>query len=931
MPPSQLKQLKTSLRDSGVLGPQKSKKQKRQNAKSGANAQNRAQRETALEAIRDRFNPFEIRTISRNKFDVTTRDSGSKPAAGRFRPGVTKSLGEEKRRQTLLQEMDRKNKVGGIMDRRFGENDPTMTPEERAAERFARASQKKLRKDSMFNLEEEDDDEEFTLTHKGESLSFGDGEAPQDDFEEELEVDDMSDSGMPRKRKRLLDDGEFEEPGSQDEEEVPGRKKSKHEVMQEVIAKSKFYKAQRQMAKEDDDDLREELDKGLPDLFEMLRGVKPPPKPEPPKSDIASMNPDRAALLQGKSQVDTEAEYDQRLKQLTFDKRSMPTDRTKTEEEKVEEEAQRLKKLEEERVRRMRGEEVSEDEAEAEEEEEEDDEDADMFEEESLPDDARDFGLQQPTTSHTTSRPEGIDDEDDFIIDDLVEMRSDVSASFDEEDDDDMLDSDEESEEEEDEQEDELINGLTLPDGSKPGEGATSDMPADGLAYTYPCPGTHEEFLQIIKDVTYENLPTVIQRIRALHHPRLHSENKAKLGRFAAILVQHVAYMADQPEHPPFAILENVLRHIHSLAKTHPESVSLQFRAQLREIATERPLNLGPGDLVILTGVAAVFPTSDHFHAISTPAHLCLARYLGQGPVNSLSDLCTGTYAASLALQYQTVSKRYIPECFNYILNALCLLNPEAPPSQPRLGSFPIRNPAETDSQSQSLRLKVSKTLTPRKLQFWDITNNTTISQSETEDLKLALLTTLISLLDTASTLWSHKSAAPEMLEQAISVLQHISSSSSSTTPSKKTKKLTQLPPSSLTTLQTTLTNLTTHLSTSQKARRPLLLHHHRPLAIKAAIPKFEDTFNPDKHYDPNRERAELNRLKAEYKRERKGAMRELRKDANFVAREKLREKKEKDAEYERKYRRLVAEVQNEEGREANAYEREKRLRQGKR
>jgi nucleolar protein 14 len=96
MPPSQLKQLKASLRNSGVVGPQKSKKQKRQNAKSGANAQNRVQREAALDAIRDRFNPFEIRTISRNKFDVTTRDGGSKPATGRFRPGVTKSLGEEK-------------------------------------------------------------------------------------------------------------------------------------------------------------------------------------------------------------------------------------------------------------------------------------------------------------------------------------------------------------------------------------------------------------------------------------------------------------------------------------------------------------------------------------------------------------------------------------------------------------------------------------------------------------------------------------------------------------------------------------------------------------------------------------------------------------------------------------------------------------------
>ncbi|KAL4913161.1 nucleolar protein 14 [Aspergillus aurantiobrunneus] len=912
MPPSQLKQLKASLRDNGVLGPQKSKKQKRQNARNGANAQNRAQRETALEAIRERFNPFEIRTISRNKFDVTTRDGASQSATGRFRPGVTKSLGEEKRRHTLLQEMDRKNKVGGIMDRRFGENDPTMTPEERAAERFARASQKKLRKDSMFNLEEEDE-EEFQLTHKGESLSFGDNDGVQDDFEEDLDADDMSDTEMPRKRKRIIEGGEIEEVGSQDEEDVPERKKSKHEVMKEVIAKSKFHKAQRQMAKEDDDDLREELDKGLPDLFDMLRSVKPPPKPEPPKDDLAAMNPDRAAILQGQSQGDMEKEYDQRLKQLTFDKRSTPTDRTKTEEEKVEEEAQRLKKLEEERIRRMRGEDISEDELEVAEEE-----DAGDSEEESLPDDAKVFGLQQPT-NYSTSRPAGVEDEDDFILDDLVETKSDVSLSFDEEDEG-MSGSAEESEKEEDEEdeEDELINGLTMP-GGMPSDSAAmpSAESTDGqLAYTYPCPSTHEEFLQAIKDVSYEDLPTVIQRIRALHHPRLHSDNKAKLARFAGILVKHTAYLAELSEHPPFTILENVLRHIHSLAKSYPESVSLEFRDRLREIATDRPLSLRPGDIIILTGIATIFPTSDHFHAISTPAHLCLARYLGQGPVNTLSDLCTGTYAASLAVQYQTVSKRYMPEFLNYVCNALCILSPEEPSSL--LGSFPLRKPTEP------LHLRLSKPLNARKLRFWDIAGDQKTTK-QPEDLKLSLIATLTSLLSTASDLWSAKSASTEIFEQAQAVLQHVSRSCTSK------KKKNSVPTSTLDTLQTNIDKLTTNLSQSRLARRPLLLHNHRPLAVKTAIPKFEDTFNPDKHYDPNRERAELNRLKAEYKRERKGAMRELRKDANFVAREKLREKKDKDAEYERKYRRLVAEVQNEEGREANAYEREKRLRQGKR
>lgn len=128
-----------------------------------------------------------------------------------------------------------------------------------------------------------------------------------------------------------------------------------------------------------------------------------------------------------------------------------------------------------------------------------------------------------------------------------------------------------------------------------------------------------------------------------------------------------------------------------------------------------------------------------------------------------------------------------------------------------------------------------------------------------------------------------------------------------------------------------TFQSVQAHLESSHTARRPLALHNHRPLAIKTAIPQFEESFNPDKHYDRDRDRAERNRLQAEVKRERKGAIRELRKDASFIARETLREKKERDSAYERKYKRLVAEIQGEEGREAKAYEREKRLRKSKR
>lgn len=51
------------------------------------------------------------------------------------------------------------------MDRRFGENDPSMAPEERMLERFTKERQRASRS-SAFNLEDEDE-----LTHYGQSLS----------------------------------------------------------------------------------------------------------------------------------------------------------------------------------------------------------------------------------------------------------------------------------------------------------------------------------------------------------------------------------------------------------------------------------------------------------------------------------------------------------------------------------------------------------------------------------------------------------------------------------------------------------------------------------------------------------------------------------------------------------------------------------------
>ncbi|RFU32006.1 hypothetical protein B7463_g4309, partial [Scytalidium lignicola] len=909
MPPSQLKRLKASLREQGITGPQQSKKQRRQNEKNGANNEKRVQRSVALNGIREQFNPFEVKVSARGpKFPVTTNKtlSGRVSKSVKGRPGVTKGLGEENRRKTLLVEIQRRNKVGGVLDRRFGEDDPNMTPEEKMQERFTQEKQRRHKNTSLFDLEEDDDGE--ALTHMGQSLSF-DGPALRDDFDEEgIELSDADDhpsdeERQDRKRRRLLDHGEvdYEE---EDGTDLPERKKSKQEVMKEVIAKSKLYKYERQAVKEDDEDLREELDKELTNIHELLRGSTA--KAPAPTSEVPGMNPERAALINGTDKVKFDKEYDLRLRQLAQDKRSQPTERSKTEEEKLEEESRRLLELEAKRLRRMEGipEESDEEEGgkavsgENEDDEEEEDED---------------FGFGSGIKTRPTNIDLGVEDEDDFIIDDdLVASGSDI----------DLTDGEDSSDQEEPVSEDDtdFVSGLLTEEEAKRPEfltGANGLLPEvefpeknginGDLPYTFSCPQTHQELLDITKRIALIDLPIVVQRIRALYHPKLKSENKVKLGKFAISLIDHIYYLPNQSTLPLFSVLETIIRHIHSMAKTYPVEIANSFRDHLENLHTSRALSPTPGDLVLLTAIGTIFPTSDHFHQVVTPAILSMTRYLGQKVPQYLSDYAIGAYLCSLCLQYQQLSKRYVPEVMSFAQNCLCVLAPAKFSKVP--GNFPYHEP------KSPLRIVKSKAVS-RKLSFFDCTAKD-LSEQEESSLKIALLESNISILDSAADRWTGQSAFNEVFEPTLQIMQHLGGAACRSKLSESTQSL----------ISKTTRKLERLLKHAHLTRRPLELHHHKPLAIKTSVPRFEESYNPDKHYDPDRERAEAAKLRAEHKKERKGAMRELRKDANFIAREALREKKERDAAYEKKYNRIIAEIQGEEGKEANAYEREKQWR----
>lgn len=281
-----------------------------------------------------------------------------------------------------------------------------------------------------------------------------------------------------------------------------------------------------------DDDLRDALDENLDDLRELLATA-----PIPDKAAAASIlpGPSRPAArpVEGAAQ---DTDYDQMVRTLGYESRAKPKDRTKTEEELAIEEAEKLQKAEAKRLRRMRGEDASDDEDETE------------------------GGFKKRRKLEKRGEEDDLDD--DFVDDDellgpgltreglesMALPQRDESEEEDDEDDED--DEDEEDDSEEDDDEDDVSEMEDLNDDEAPelvpvdsdddeavvkrsktsgkGKGKAKATTKE-IPFTFPCPTSIEELEDIMDELDDSALPTVVQRIRAVHHPSLAQGNKEKL------------------------------------------------------------------------------------------------------------------------------------------------------------------------------------------------------------------------------------------------------------------------------------------------------------------------------------------------------------------------------------------------------------------
>ncbi|KAL0577466.1 nucleolar complex protein 14 [Marasmius crinis-equi] len=892
---SQLAQLKSALSQPGISG---NKTQSKKRKRSAPTEKDKEKRAAKLDEIHRRLNPFDTK-VTKLKHDV----GGRKLKGVTGKPAQSKMAGIEQRKKTLLKEFEERGRSGGILDRRFGENDPTMSLEERMLERFTRERQR-ASKGSAFNLEDEGE-----LTHYGQSL------ANIDDFDNtglDLEDDDEEDEGNGKIDQDIVRHthfGGFDDEEDEDESDEPARKKSKAEVMAEVIAKSKEHKMLRQMEKEQGENLRHELDQNFDSIRDLLFASPPDPSSTGSNSVPLGVRNVEATIVEGEKAED----YDQNVKALMFEKRAKPKDRTKTEEELAVEEKEALEKAEKQRRKRMLGLDDS---------------------------DSEDEGKQR------RKRPRGGDDlEDDFYDEDYVGLgagleeigaddgsEEEASDDGDEDDDDDEIDEDDE---EGDGDEAEEWGGISDADDSGGGEEDNDDdehlvasrkklktsskkQPTSELPFTFPCPSSHEELLDIVENVKEDDISTVVKRIRTLHHASLAPENKLKLQTLNSVLIDHILHVVSPPN-PRFHLVNILLPHLYALTRAYPIQSAEHFNQKLSIMHRNLKRGLSRGasnlesktwpslpELTLFQIIGAVWPTSDMNHAVISPARILMASYLGLGRVRSLSDISSGLFLCTLFFQFEQLSKRFVPEAINSLLSNILHLAPNQFKDAAELpGAFPAPDFRSENSQALSIR---TKKLKERELRKVDLSK--TLLEELDENDKLDLLALALDLLHRFADLYKGLEAFIEIFEPALEVCKGLDAA--------------KLGKSFQSRLSSTTEALSRLLKFAHQSRRPLMLQEHKPIPIPSYVPRFESTSSSYlRAQDPDKERKEATKLRNEYKKERKGAIRELRKDAKFLAGVEQSKQKEKDRQYSESMKKAFSSLESERA-EQKSMDREK-------
>ncbi|KAL1553306.1 nucleolar protein 14 isoform X2 [Salvia divinorum] len=869
-------------------------------------------------------NPFES-IWSRRKFNILGK---KRKDDERRRIGLSRSLAIQKRQKTLLKEYEQSTNA---------------------------KRQLKLKKKSKFNLSDGEEDD-FEIQ--------GGGYFPErDDFEDdEPFYGDYYDDELPDGRnKRQFNPHEAEgDPDSRSAEEQ-NRPKTKKEVMEDIIFKSKFFKAQKAKEKEESEQFTEQLDKDFASLVqsEALLSLTQPNKMSALNSLVNNRNSNDAAKkevaprMHNKVSIQHEKpdHYDKLVSEMALDMRARPSDRTKAPEELAQEEKERLEQLEEERRKRMAagdGDDSS-------------NEDADNSED--------DVGEVSKQISHISGDDLG-DSFSDVIpktkavwIDDLLTKNSvtDPEAEDDptsgeeendneEDDDDDDASEDEEGEgseessdedekaqplkdseqsdeeqidleDEEDDDRDDATGKKVIMENQKKilvtkgnqnnDSGAfrvkpivKEDVHKRGeLPYTIEAPKCFEEFSALLENYSDDQVVEAIRRIRTYNAIAVAAENRKKMQVFYGILLQYFAVLSStKPLN--FKLINMLVKPLMEMSTETPYFAAICARQRLLRTRTLFCQDISNTGKNCWPSLKTLF----HMRLWSMIFPCSDFRHAVMTPAILLMSeylmRCPITSGRDIAVgsflcsMLLSVSRQSQKFCPEAITVLQTILR----------AALTNRQRYEASQLCHLMELKALKPLLHMQERVEDINSLDFLTLMDLPDdspyftsdnFRASILCAIIRCLKGFVDINEGFKSFPEIFLPIAKILDGLAEE--------------DLMPDALK-VEIKDVSQVIEIKSEEFQSLQLPLRIRKQKVIKTAIPKFEDNFVKGRDYDPDRERVERKKLKKQLQQEARGAVRELRKDNHFLFEVKERDKarmQEEKTEMYGKYRAFLQEQEH--------------------
>ncbi|XP_050119391.1 uncharacterized protein LOC126596770 [Malus sylvestris] len=817
---------------------------------------------------------------------------------------------------------EQSNKASVFVDKRIGEHNDELNEFDKAIRRAQREHQLKTNKKGKYNLSDgEEDDFEFqSLGALSERDDFEDDVLPDDD-------DDGTETTQTKKRLAMTDqmDGDLME----GEENRP---KSKKEVMKEVMAKDKYYRAERAKDKEELEDFRQELDKSFTSIVpsKLLQITEPDkhiPNEHSKKDELSEQEKSRS--------------YFKTFGNLVMVSRAQPSDRTKTPEEIAQEEREQLEHLEEERQKRMLATDINSD---------DDNEDAetpsnhnkprpisgdDLGDSFSLDEEPRikkgwvDEILERKDASDSESEEGDASEDSESPEDDSEGSDKDINLGemnlfmkdWEQSDDDSLgtdLDEEEEKEdgseahEEDDDADEEEVEPRKLKKMKKIDASEASKKEGDSLdakkisqdgkrpstqsdlPYLIEAPKSFEEFGALVDNLSNADIVLIINRIRKSNAIKLAAENGKKMQVFYGVLLQYFAILANRKP-LNMELLNFLVKPLIEMSMETPYFAAicareriLRARTEFSETVKNPEQSYWPSSktIFLLRLWSLIFPCSDFRHVVMTPATLLMCEYLARSPIMSGRDTAVGSFLCSMLLSITKQSRKFCPEAVMFLTTLLMAAKDRKPmPSQNshfcHLMELKAIRPLLCINES------VGQVNPLNFLTIMDLPEDSSFFRSD--DFRASVLVTVIETLREFVIVYEGFSSFPEIfLPISVLLLEVAEQDNIPQVLTDKLKDVAEL--------------IKTRADKHHILRQPLQLRKQKPVAIKMLNPKFEENFVKGRDYDPDWERAERRKMKKLLKQEAKGAIRELRKDNSFLYEVKARDKALMEEEKAEKY-----------------------------